>query len=262
MPPWLDPFPADPVLIAAGAAGFAALGSFLGAAQARLGAAIDGETTYEATSFWRGRSVCPACGTALGIADLIPVVSWLALGRRCRRCGAAIPADYAVIEAGSVLAFVAALLVGGPWPAVLANAVLGAVLTALVVVDLRRQLLPDALVLPLLPLGLLQAWTSGQDLLGGVVGALFGGGLLWLVRALYRRLRGLEGLGLGDVKLMAAGGAWVGPAGIGPVLLVGALATLAAVGLAALAGRRGGRMTRIPFGPGLAVGIFLVALLF
>src|SRR5687768_15392459 len=65
MPSWLQPFPADPILIAAGVAGFAALGSFLGAAQARLGAALDGEATYAGRSFWRGRSICPACGEAL-----------------------------------------------------------------------------------------------------------------------------------------------------------------------------------------------------
>ena len=261
MTPWPQPFPADPVLIAAGAAGFAALGSFLGAAQARLGAALDDEPTYATSSFWRGRSICPACGEALAARDLVPVLSWLALGRRCRRCEAPIPPDYAAVEIGSVLAFLAAFWAGGSWPSVLLTGVLGAVLAALIVVDLRRQLLPDPLVLPLLPLGLLQAWLTGGDLVAATAGAVFGGGLLWLVRVLFRRLRGIEGLGLGDVKLMAAGGAWVGLPGVGPVLLAGALATLAAVGVAFLAGQRTGLATRIPFGPGLAFGIFVVTLL-
>jgi leader peptidase (prepilin peptidase) / N-methyltransferase len=261
MPSWLQPFPADPILIAAGVAGFAALGSFLGAAQARLGAALDGEATYAGRSFWRGRSICPACGEALAVSDLIPIVSWFALGRRCRRCGTAIPGDYAAIEAGAVFAFLLALWLGGPWPTVIGRGLLGAVLVALVVVDLRRQLLPDALVLPLLPLGLLHAWLTGGDLLAAVAGVVFGGGLLWLVRTVHRRLRGREGLGLGDVKLMAAGGAWVGLVGVGPVLLIAALATLAAVGIAYLSGRGPEWTTRIPFGPGLAIGILAVALL-
>ncbi len=261
MTPWPQPFPDDPVLVAAAVAGFAALGSFLGAAQARLGAGLDGEATYADSSFWRGRSICPACGEPLAARDLVPVLSWLALGRRCRRCAAAIPADYAAVETGSVLAFLAALWAGGPWPSVLLIGLLGAVLAALVAVDLRRQLLPDPLVLPLLPLGLLETWLAGGDLVASAAGAVFGGGLLWLVRLVFRRLRGIEGLGLGDVKLMAAGGAWVGMAGVGPVLLVGALATLAAVGIAFLAGRRTGLATRIPFGPGLAFGIFAVTLL-
>lgn len=261
MLPWLQPFPTDPVLIVAGAAGFAAFGSFLGAAQARLGAALDGEGTYAGRSFWRGRSICPSCGEALAVRDLIPVVSWLALGRCCRRCGSAIPGDYAAIEASSVLVFLLAFWLGGPWPAVIGRGLLGAVLTALVVVDLRRQLLPDALVLPLLPLGFLEAWLVGGDLLSSVAGVVFGGGLLWLVRAVHGRLRGREGLGLGDVKLMAAGGAWVGVAGVGPVLLIAALATLAAAGAAYLSGRGPELTTRIPFGPGLALGIFAVTLL-
>lgn len=260
MTPWPQPFPADPVLVAAGIAGFAALGSFLGAAQARLGAALDDEPTYAGRSFWRGRSICPACGEPLTVRDLVPILSWLALGRRCRCCDAPIPPDYAAVEAGSVLAFLAALWAGGPWPSVLLTGLLGAVLAALVAVDLRRQLLPDPLVLPLLPLGLLQTWLADGDLVASAAGAAFGGGLLWLVRAVYRRTRGIDGLGLGDVKLMAAGGAWVGVAGVGPVLLVAALATLLAVGVAALAGHRPGRATRIPFGPGLALAILAVKL--
>ena len=162
---------------------------------------------------------------------------------------------------GSGLVFLLALWAGGPWPAVLCRALLGAVLIALVVVDLRRQLLPDPLVLPLLPLGLLEAWLTGGDLLAATAGAIFGGGLLWVVRAAHRRLRGREGLGLGDVKLMAAGGAWIGPAGIGPALLIAALATLAVVGVAYLAGRGPTIASRIPFGPGLALGIFAATLL-
>ncbi len=260
MLPWLQPFPSDPVLIAAGVAGFAAVGSFLGAAQARLGAALDDETTYAETSFWTGRSICPACRRTLTARDLVPVLSWLALGRRCGHCGASVPPDYAATEAGSIAAFLLAFWAGGPWPLVVGQSLLGSILVALVVVDLRRQLLPDALVLPLLPLGLLLAWLTG-DVPAAAAGAAFGGGLLWLVRALHGRLRGREGLGLGDVKLMAAGGAWIGPAGIGPALLVGALATLAAVGVARLIGRGPSLAGRIPFGPGLALGIFAVALL-
>ena len=152
MLPWLQPFPSDPVLIAAGVAVFAAIGSFLGAAQARLGAALDDATTYAETSFWTGRSICPACRRTLIARDLVPVLSWLALGRHCRHCGAPVPPDYAAIEAGSIAAFLLAVWAGGPWPLVLAHALLGAILVALVIVDLRRQLLPDALVLPLLPL--------------------------------------------------------------------------------------------------------------
>lgn len=256
---WHAPFPSDPILAAGAAAGFLAFGSFLGAVQARLGAALDDEPTYAAASFWHGRSICPSCGVALSMRDLVPVVSWLALGRRCRRCAAPVPPDYAVIESGALAAFLLALAVGGPWPVVIGKAVMGAVLVALVVVDLRRQLLPDGLVLPLLPLGLALAWVTG-DSGAAAAGAVFGGGLLWAVRAAYLRFRGIEALGLGDVKLMAAGGAWVGLAGIGPALLLAALATLAAAAIARLRGGSVDLATRIPFGPGLALGLYAVAL--
>jgi leader peptidase (prepilin peptidase)/N-methyltransferase len=250
---------ASPWVVAAGVAVFATFGSFLAALAARQVAGILGEPTYAGRSFLWGRSICPACGTGLGAADLWPVVSWLIRRGRCRACGAPISADYLVIEAGSILAFLVAWSAGSAGLSLLALAVLGAVLVALAVVDLRHQLLPDAMVLPLLPLGLAVAWSAqGTD---GIVlhgaGALLGGGLLWSVRALHRRIRGIEGLGFGDVKLMAVGGVWAGPGGIAPILLLAALGTLAFVGVGAVLGRHTGAAQRIPFGPGLAAAIYL-----
>jgi leader peptidase (prepilin peptidase)/N-methyltransferase len=260
----IAPWPQGGLPLIVGILCFAALGSLLGAAAARLAASIEEKPIYRGRSFWTGRSICPACGTPLSARDLVPVVSWIVLQGRCRLCRAPIAADYALIEAGSMLAFLASLATQPTALRVLAVGILGAALAGLAVVDLRHQLLPDALSLPLIPLGLAVGWAgavwpfaSGFD---GVLGACFGAGLLWLVRAVHRRARGIEGIGLGDVKLMAVAGAWTGWQGLGTVLLVAALGTLAAVALMRFAGRPTGARARIPFGPGLAAGCFATVL--
>ena len=262
---WLtQPWPGGAVGIAFGLAVFAAIGSLLGAAAARLAAAIEGRTTYRGRSFWSGRSICPSCGNTIAASDLVPVLSWLRLHGRCRLCRASIPADYALIEAGAMLAFLIALASQPMAGRVLAVGLLGAVLTALTMVDLRHQLLPDALTLPLIPLGLAAAaldgpgsWAMPVDCL---IGGAFGAGLIGIVRWLHLKLRGIEGIGLGDVKLMAVAGAWVGWQGIGTVLLLAAFGTLAAVALARVLGRSIEITQRIPFGPGLAAGCFVTVI--
>jgi leader peptidase (prepilin peptidase)/N-methyltransferase len=258
------PWPGSPFAAILGLLGFAALGSLLAAAGTRLAAAIDGRETYRGRSFWTGRSICPACGTVLKASDLVPVLSWIWLRARCRTCGAPIAADYAAIELGSILAFAAALATQPTALRVLAVGLLGAVLACLAVVDLRHQLLPDWLTLPLLPLGLSVDWASGPGPwptpLDGALGALLGGGLIAAVRAVHRRLRGIEGIGLGDVKLMAVAGAWAGWQGIGSVLLIAALGTLAGAALLRLVRDGTGLGARIPFGPGLAAGCFATVL--
>ncbi len=266
MPPawFLRPWPGGLIGIVFGIAVSAALGSLLAAAAQRLAAGIAGEATYRGRSFWLGRSICPACGAEIAAKDLVPILSWFMLRARCRACRSPIAADYALTEAGAVGAFIAALATQPTIGRILAIGILGAVLAALTVVDLRRQLLPDALTLPLVPLGVLAAWASGPGPwptpIESAIGAALGAFLLWLVRALHMRLRGIEGIGLGDVKLMAVAGAWVGWQGLGSVLLVAALGTLAALGLQGLRGRRVGRLERIPFGPGLAAGCFAIVL--
>ena len=238
MPYWLWPVAVAP---------FA--GSFVGTLVTR---ATDGRS-----ALW-GRSSCDACRHALGAGDLVPVASWLASGRRCRHCGAAISCFYPAIEIG-------ALLLAG-WAASVTAGIdlwvscgLAWCLLALAVTDMREELLPDALTLPLAAAGLVLAAFDGTDALAGrLLGAAAGYGVLTATRAIYRRLRRRDGLGLGDAKLLAAGGAWVAWPGLPSVLLLGCVATL---GWALLQGWwRGGVALdrRIPFGPGLCLGIWLV----
>lgn len=151
-----------------------------------------------------------------------------------------------------------------PLKLALASCVLGWAMLAIAVVDARRFIIPDVLSLPAIPAGLL---ASGRLLepsvselvrIDHVIGMLAGGLSLWLVRALYFRIRRREGLGLGDVKLAAAGGAWMGWQALADVvLLAAALALSLIVGLAILRGKVLSGAARVPFGSFLAPSIWV-----
>ena len=140
------------------------------------------------------------------------------------------------------------------------DALLGWWLLTLGWIDVRHWLLPDILTLPLIVVGLATAWLFASDeLIDRIAGAALGYVFLWLTAYAYRRLRGREGLGLGDAKLLAAAGAWVGASGLPDVVAVGAIAALAvAGGLWLFGGVRFSRSSALPFGPFLALAMWLV----
>ena len=205
-----------------------------------------------------GRSACPACDHPLGARDLVPLASWLALGGRCRYCDQPIGWFYPAIELAAAGLAVWSVL-APPDGLVVASALFGWCLLALAVSDLRYFLLPDFLTLPLIPAGLLVAYCEQPDgLASRLLGAAAGFGAFAVARAAYRALRGREGLGLGDVKLLAAAGAWVGWEGLPSVVLIAALAGLV---LAALQRRAGVPLAldgRVAFGAGLCAATWLV----
>ncbi|KQQ25369.1 peptidase A24 [Methylobacterium sp. Leaf123] len=130
-------------------------------------------------------------------------------------------------------------------------------------IDLRRRIIPDRVNLALLVLGLGASLLRGPALpqLGASLAAAAAAFLLlWSLRAAYARLRGRTGLGLGDVKFIAAAAAWTGLAGLPLMILVASLSALAAVGLAVLAGRRLDGTSRLPFAPFLALGLHVALL--
>jgi len=225
------------------------VGSFLGVVIDRL---PDGETIVA------GRSRCARCDAVLTVRDLVPLASWLTLRGRCRHCGAWIGRFYPAVELAALAIAVVSVTVTRGYDAWVAAA-LGWWLLALGWIDWRRFILPDALTLPLIVLGLAAAWGLAPDeLWDRVAGAMCGYLLLWAVAWVYRRLRGRDGLGLGDAKLLAAAGAWVGAGGLPSVLAGAAIAALAAAGGMMLAGRRLDRHTALPFGPFLAAATWLV----
>ena len=194
----------------------------------------------------------------LTVRDLVPLASWLALRGQCRHCGARIGWFYPAVELAALAIAVVSVTVTRGYDAWVAAA-LGWWLLVLGWIDWRRLILPDALPLPLIVLGLAAAWgLAPGELLDRVTGAACGYLGLWAVAWVYRRLRGRDGLGLGDAKLLAAAGAWVGAGGLPSVLAGAAIAALAAAGGMMLAGRRLDRHTALPFGPFLAAATWLV----
>ena len=204
------------------------------------------------------RSACPHCGEPLAARDLIPLVSWIANGTRCRFCQARLSAFYPTIEVLALIIAVWAITVVPGWLAWVTCG-LGWALLALAMIDGKHLLLPDSLTLPLIPAGLLVAWSLSSDQFRShVVGAAVGFLLLWIIAFFYRRIRNRDGLGLGDAKLFAAAGAWLGWQALPSVILVAAASGLAA---ALLQARWHGSLNSqhpLPFGPYLAGAFWLV----
>jgi leader peptidase (prepilin peptidase)/N-methyltransferase len=199
-----------------------------------------------------GRSRCDGCGRTLSILELVPLLSAIAARGRCRSCGAAIDRRHIALELASAMVGLLAML-ASPGLVGLSGALLGWGLLALLALDAEHYWLPDRITLPLLGLGLLLGAGEFADRL---LGAAIGGGALLALALGYRLLRGREGLGLGDVKLMAALGAWLGPLLLGPLLLGAAVIGL----LLALAQKLRGKALpaggKIPFGACLAAAAF------
>jgi leader peptidase (prepilin peptidase)/N-methyltransferase len=203
-----------------------------------------------------GRSRCESCAVRLRWFELMPIASWIAQRGRCRRCNAPIgwPALGAELAGLAIALWALAALPERAW---LAGLAFGWTLLLLSLIDLRTMRLPDLLTLPLIGGGLLAASSlSPERLPEHAIGAAAGFLSLAALALLYRRARGRTGLGGGDAKLFAAIGAWVGWTGLPSALLVAGVA-----GLLHAAWRGRGTLRagdRIPFGPALALGGWIV----
>jgi leader peptidase (prepilin peptidase) / N-methyltransferase len=224
------------------------IGSFLGVVIRRL--------PEERPVIW-SRSHCEGCGHLLGWRDLVPFFGWLFAKGRCRYCGRALGSFYPAVEIAALAVATFALVVDGGARAWL-DSLFGWWLLALGWIDLRRWILPDVLTLPLVLAGLLEAaLLAPAALLWRAIGAVLGYLSLAAVAFLYRRLRGRDGLGEGDAKLLAASGAWIGAAALPSVVLAASVGGLVGALLLA-AKRRLGAQTALPFGPFLALATWLV----
>lgn len=163
-----------------------------------------------------------------------------------------------LVVAFALTAFAANRLTVFDWPSAWVSGVLAATLLALSWIDLDRYLLPDLLTLPLIAAGLLQAWWFSASLTESIVGALVGYGLIAGLNVFWKLRFGREGIGLGDAKLLAACGTWVGVYNIPLTLLIGSGLALVFVFGAALLDRKSTAKTYIPFGPLLSLGIWAV----
>lgn len=200
------------------------------------------------------RSYCPSCRAQIRSGHLIPLASYVMMGGKCADCSAPIPIRYPLVELAGALAAITALALFGLSLNAAGAFVFFMFILALGVIDLETGYLPDMLTLPLLALGIVaNAFDLFNAALGtAVLGVVIGYGAFRLVDMVFLRLRGIEGLGQGDAKLLAAIGAWFGWPVLPPVVFLAAILALGAIGIAALRGAKIERETPIPFGPALA----------
>jgi leader peptidase (prepilin peptidase)/N-methyltransferase len=230
-------------------------------------------------SIVRPASHCTGCGRAIRPYDNIPLVSWLVLRGRCRTCKKPISWMYPVVELATGLLFLACAVAFGPTLEGAKWALLSALIVVLVATDIRERILPDkvnftGLVLAVIISGFLRpvdgvaAWLSSKmfefpppmpvlSVTDSLLGAIAGGGLLWLVAEGYFRLRGREGMGLGDVKMMAMVGAFEGLEGALLAILIGSLLG-SVIGIAFIAIFRKDSDYELPFGAFLGAGSLIV----
>ena len=245
-----------------------AFGSFLNVCISRLPA---GESVV------RPRSRCPLCRYEIAAYDNIPVLSWLLLHRRCRHCRWPIPACYPLVELSVGLWFVASLWIFGLSLAAVNSAVLGFFCIGLLVMDWQTQVLPDEFTLGgmaagfllcairafLLPMDRGQVVLTGPEriLLFRIIAIAAAALLLWLVRAAYRLLRHRDGMGLGDVKMLAMIAAFLGLRHALLALFFSVIAgSIYAIGLMLVRGGSVNGKTRLAFGSFLALGGMAAAL--
>lgn len=226
------------------------IGSFLGAMAIRI---PDGRPVLWA------RSQCESCGHVLSASELVPIASFLWLKGRCRNCSAAIGAYPLLMEIAAVAVVAWAATLGAGTGIFLASCLFGWTLLLLAAIDWRVQLLPDVLTLPLMAAGLAASFLlplpPWQD---HAIGAGAGFSVLAVIAWLYHRLRKREGLGLGDAKLSAAIGAWIGWQGLPTMLLWGSMLGLLFAVVLSLRGRRLRLSDRLPLGVFLSIGGWLV----
>ncbi|MEX3975111.1 A24 family peptidase [Paraburkholderia caribensis] len=216
--------------------------------------AFDEDGLPERYNLWLPRSACPHCGHVLRAWENIPVLSYLVLRGRCSHCKTRVSFRYPLLELSSAALALGALTSFGATGTALAAFALCATLLAMSAIDIDTHLLPDSMTLPLLWAGLIVNFNSVfASLHDAVIGAIAGYLALWCVHWVFKIVRGVEGMGYGDFKLLAALGAWLGWAALPQIILIAAV-TGAVVGLVATWIGRMRFEEPLPFGPFLAAG--------
>jgi len=205
-------------------------------------------------------SACPHCGHKLRAWENIPVISYLFLKAKCSSCGSKISLQYPAVELITAIASLLAAYTFGVTIQTVAALFLTWVLITLTLIDLKTQLLPDSITLPLLWLGILLSFFDVfTDLTSSVVGAMAGYLILWSVYQLFKLLTGKEGMGFGDFKLLAALGAWIGYSYLPQIILVSSVVG-SVFGISMLIIGKTKQQQPIPFGPYLAVAGWIALL--
>ena len=204
------------------------------------------------------RSRCTSCGRMLSWFDNLPVVSWAALRGRCRTCGKPVSWMYPAVEIVTALVFAITYLTYGLTLLSVVRVIFACALIVLFVTDLQHKILPNVITLPGIVIGFACSVFLPPGWVSSVIGILVGGGVLFAIAEAYYRVRGQEGLGMGDVKLLAMIGAFLGWKLVLLTLMFASFTGSLAGGMLIASGK-GSMKYALPFGTFLAVGALLAA---
>jgi leader peptidase (prepilin peptidase) / N-methyltransferase len=201
---------------------------------------------------WPG-SKCTSCLRSLLWFENVPVLSWLVLRGRCRTCKTSISMMYPGVELATGLAFAGSYLVYGMQPLLVVRIAFACAMIVLFAIDYRHRILPDVITLPGILVGFATSLILPPGPVASLMGLVAGGGSLFLINEAYYRLRGQEGLGMGDVKMLAMIGAFLGWKLMVVTLFLGSF-TGSILGLLLISFRKGSMQSALPFGTFLALG--------
>jgi leader peptidase (prepilin peptidase)/N-methyltransferase len=204
-------------------------------------------------------SRCPHCDYRLRWFDNIPLVSYALLGGRCRKCRAPISIRYPIVEVITMALFVVHGAVFGWTPLLIPRLVFACAMVVLFAIDLEHHLLPNAITLPGIAVGLIASTVLPPGIVDALIGVLIGGGVLWIIGEAYFRYSGHEGMGGGDVKMLAMIGAFVGWKLVLVTLVLSSVVG-SVIGLIVIAARKGGMKYALPYGTFLALGALVASL--
>ena len=208
-----------------------------------------------------GRSFCPKCKKKIVWYDNIPIISFLSLNRKCRKCKKIIPIQYFLVEILNIVLFSIIYFVFGISLTSLLLMILAFVFIIVFFIDLKHYIIPNILTFPLMILGFFKSFDPNlnslfPNYLNSLIGGMFGYGIIWSIIFFYKQIKNKEGMGLGDAKLLAAIGFWFGWISIPFVIFSSSIVALILV-IPSLLNKSRKFSSQIPFGPFIIIGCIL-----
>ena len=208
-----------------------------------------------------GRSFCPKCKKKIAWYDNIPIISFLSLNRKCRKCKKIIPIQYFLVEILNIVLFSIIYFVFGISLTSLLLMILAFVFIIVFFIDLKYYIIPNILTFPLMILGFVKSFDPNlnslfPNYLNSLIGGIFGYGIIWSIIFFYKQIKNKEGMGLGDAKLLAAIGFWFGWISIPFVIFSSSIVALILV-TPSLLNKSRKFSSQIPFGPFIIIGSIL-----